>query len=42
MIAEDRLHPRIDVEAPWREIGDVVQKLIDRRITGKAVLHIAK
>jgi NADPH:quinone reductase-like Zn-dependent oxidoreductase len=42
MIAEDRLHPRIDVEAPWTEIGDVVQKLIDRRITGKAVLYIAE
>jgi NADPH:quinone reductase len=42
MIAEGRLHPRIDVDAPWTEIGDVMQKLIDRRITGKAVLHIAE
>lgn len=42
MIAEDRLHPRIDVEASWTEIGDVVQKLVDRRITGKAVLYIAE
>ena len=42
MIAEGRLRPRIDVEAPWTEIGDLVQKLMDRRITGKAVLYIAE
>jgi NADPH:quinone reductase len=40
MVAEGRLHARIDVEAPWTEIGDLAQKLTDRRITGKAVLHI--
>ncbi|HEX6483682.1 MAG TPA: zinc-binding dehydrogenase [Ktedonobacteraceae bacterium] len=40
MIAESRLRPRIDVEAPWTEIGDLVQKLMERRITGKAVLHL--
>lgn len=42
MVAEGRLHARIDVEAPWAEIGDLAQKLTDRRITGKAVLHITE
>ncbi|HTK12003.1 MAG TPA: zinc-binding dehydrogenase [Ktedonobacteraceae bacterium] len=41
MVAEDRLHPLIGVEAPWTEIAEIVQQFQDRRITGKAILHIS-
>ncbi len=41
MIADGRLRPQIDVEAPWTRIGEVAQQLMDRRIIGKAVLHVA-
>lgn len=41
LIAEGRLRPQIDVEAPWEQIGDVAQQLMDRRFSGKAVLHVA-
>ncbi len=29
------------VEAPWSEIAEVAQPLLDRRFAGKAVLHVA-
>ena len=41
MIADGRLRPRIDVEAPWTQIGEVAQQLMDRRFIGKAVLHVS-
>jgi NADPH2:quinone reductase len=41
MIADGRLRPQIDVEVPWTRIGEVAQQLMDRRISGKAVLHVA-
>src|SRR2546425_118260 len=41
LIAEGRLRPQIDVEAPWTQIGDIAHQLLNRRIIGKAVLHIA-
>ena len=40
LVAERRLVPRVEVEAPWTEVGEVAQKLLDRGFTGKAVLHI--
>jgi NADPH2:quinone reductase len=42
LIADGRLHPQIDVEAPWTEIGPTAQRLLSRAITGKAVLHITR
>lgn len=39
-IAAGRLKPQIAVEAGWREVGAIAQRLIDRDFTGKAVLHI--
>jgi NADPH:quinone reductase len=39
-ITAKMLVPHIDLEAPWSEIADVAQKLIDRQFLGKAVLHI--
>jgi NADPH2:quinone reductase len=40
LIAAGRLHPRIDLELPWTQITDAVQSLLERRITGKAVLTL--
>jgi NADPH2:quinone reductase len=41
MVAEQRLRTPIEVEASWHEIGDVVQRFLQRQFTGKAVLHLA-
>lgn len=40
LVAEGELRPRIEVEAPWTEIASVAQALLDRRFSGKAVLHL--
>jgi NADPH:quinone reductase len=40
LVAEGELRPRIEVEAPWTEIASVMQALLDRRFSGKAVLHL--
>lgn len=41
MVADGTLHPEIRVEAPWTEIGEIAQKLLNRQISGKAVLHVS-
>jgi NADPH2:quinone reductase len=41
-IEDGRLRPQIEVEAPWTQIGDVAQRLMNRSFTGKAVLHIGE
>jgi NADPH:quinone reductase-like Zn-dependent oxidoreductase len=40
LVADGTLQPRIEVEAPWEEIGDVAGRLVDRDYAGKAVLHV--
>jgi NADPH:quinone reductase-like Zn-dependent oxidoreductase len=40
MIAAGTLRPRIEIEAPWTEIGAVARQLLDRSFVGKAVLHL--
>jgi NADPH:quinone reductase-like Zn-dependent oxidoreductase len=40
LMADGRLHPHIDIEESWTEIGIVAQRLLDRKVAGKAVLHI--
>lgn len=40
LVADKRLQPQITTEAPWEEIGTVARNLWERRIGGKAVLHI--
>ncbi len=40
LIADGRLTPHIDREAPWTEIATVARELLDRRYAGKAVLHV--
>ena len=39
LIADGRLVPAIEREAPWTAIGSVARDLLDRKFTGKAVLH---
>jgi len=41
MVAEGRLKPRIEVQAPWTEVAEVATRLIERGYTGKAVLRVA-
>ena len=41
MIVAGTLRPRIEIEAPWTEIGAVARQLLDRSFMGKAVLHIS-
>lgn len=41
LIDQGILKPRIEVEAPWTEVGEVAKRLIDRGYTGKAVLRIS-
>jgi NADPH2:quinone reductase len=40
LLAAGRLDPQIDLEAGWREPADAINALMDRRIAGKAVLHV--
>ena len=40
LITAKKLRSQIAVEAPWSEIGTVARRLIDRKFTGKAVLHV--
>jgi NADPH:quinone reductase-like Zn-dependent oxidoreductase len=39
-IANGRLHPHIEVEAPWTEIDVIARRLMAREFVGKAVLHV--
>jgi NADPH2:quinone reductase len=41
MVADGRLRPRIEVAAPWTEIGEIARRLIDRGYAGKAVLRVS-
>jgi NADPH:quinone reductase-like Zn-dependent oxidoreductase len=41
MVADGRLKPRIEVEAPWTELGEVAARLLERGYTGKAVLRVS-
>ena len=40
MVAGGRLHPQIELEAPFEQIAEVAAKLYNRGIAGKAVLHL--
>jgi NADPH2:quinone reductase len=40
LVAAGRLDPNIDLEASWREPADAIHALVDRRISGKAILHV--
>jgi len=40
LVANGRLRPFIEVEAPWTQVGEVAQQLMDRGYAGKAVLRV--
>jgi NADPH2:quinone reductase len=40
LVADGRLDPQIALTASWREAGDAIQALLDRRVDGKAVLTV--
>jgi NADPH:quinone reductase-like Zn-dependent oxidoreductase len=40
LVARGELHPQIGLEAPWEEAGVTIRALLDRRVAGKAVLHV--
>jgi NADPH:quinone reductase len=40
LLAAGRLDPQIDLEASWRDAADAIHALTERRIAGKAVLHV--
>jgi NADPH:quinone reductase len=41
MMALDQLHAHIGLEAPWTDVVEVTQSLLDRRIAGKAILYVS-
>jgi NADPH:quinone reductase len=40
LLAAGKLDPHIDLEVSWRDAADAIAALNDRRIAGKAVLHV--
>lgn len=42
LLEEGKLRPRIEVQAPWTEVGEIAARLIDRGYTGKAVLRVGR
>jgi len=40
LVARKVLTPAIEVEAPWTDIGRVATDLMERKFSGKAVLHV--
>jgi NADPH:quinone reductase len=40
LVAAGELDPQIDLEVGWREAADAIRALTDRKIAGKAVLHV--
>lgn len=42
LLDEGTLRPRIEVKAPWTEVGEIAARLIDRGYTGKAVLRVGR
>ena len=41
LVDQGSLRPHIGLEAPWTEIGRVARALLDRAVSGKAVLHVS-
>lgn len=40
LVASDALDPQVSLEASWREPAEAIEALLERRIAGKAVLHV--
>jgi NADPH:quinone reductase-like Zn-dependent oxidoreductase len=41
LTARGELHPQIGLEADWRDPAPAIRALVERRVVGKAVLHVA-
>ncbi len=41
LVEAGQLRPHISVEAPWTQVAELAQKLLDRSYVGKAVLHFS-
>jgi NADPH:quinone reductase len=41
LLAAGTLDPPVGLRAPWSEVGDAVEALLDRRVAGKVVLDVA-
>jgi hypothetical protein len=41
LVGQGALDPMVEVTAPWMEVGQIAQDLIDRKFVGKAVLTLA-
>ena len=41
LVAEGRLAPRVELEAPWSDAQRAIESLVARKVAGKAVLHVA-
>ena len=39
-VAQRRLRPHIEIEAPWTDIAVIARRLLAREFLGKAVLHV--
>ena len=42
LVVAGALQPRIEVRAPWTQIGEIAQRLTDRAFPGKAVLTVGE
>lgn len=42
LVAAGKLRPHITVEAPWTQVADIAQQLLERRFIGKAVLQVGQ
>jgi len=40
LVAAEQLDTQVDLEASWRDPGPAIEALLDRRVAGKAVLHV--
>jgi len=40
LIAKGTLRPHVDVEADWSRAGELARDLLERRVSGKIVLHV--
>ena len=41
LLAAGELDPQIGLRAPWDDVAEVAEALLDRRVAGKAVLDVA-
>jgi NADPH2:quinone reductase len=40
LLARGQLDPQVSLEASWRDAGRAIEALVERRVRGKAVLHV--